>query len=200
MFTGLVETRSKLLSRTPLKDNSGEKMTFSHAWGPLTLGESIAISGACLTVIAFEDSQFEVELSPETLRLTTLGDLKVGEAVNLERALQTGDRLGGHLVTGHVDGVGVVKGMEPTGDMTQVSIEVPTELSQYVAKKGSITIDGVSLTVNDVSGCTAELLLIPHTQEITTLDELAIDKRVNIEVDLVARYVERLLEVRGSTE
>lgn len=198
MFTGLVETRSQLLSREALKDNSGESMTFSHAFGQLTLGESISVSGACLTVVAFDQDSFRVELSPETLGLTTLGTLKSQDPVNLERALQTGDRLGGHLVTGHVDGVGHVSSVEPTGDMTEVSIQVPTELAQYVAKKGSITVDGVSLTVNDVSGCTAKLLLIPHTQEITTLDRLEINKQVNLEVDLVARYVERLLQTRNA--
>lgn len=168
-------------------------MTFSHGFSELSIGESIAINGACLTVVAFESATFDVELSKETLKLTNLGELRVSDEVNMERALRASDRLGGHMVTGHVDGLGAVIKLEPEGEMTRVSLELPTELSKYVARKGSITVDGVSLTVNAVAGNCASLLIIPHTLDVTTLGSFSVGRRVNVEVDLVARYVERLL-------
>lgn len=192
MFTGLVEAKSHLVDRAPLP--SGESMTFAHSFSDLVLGESIAVQGACLTVVAFDQTTFRVELSTETLALTTLGKQKAGDAVNLERALRAGDRLGGHMVTGHVDGMGVVQTVSPLGDMTRITIEIPTALCGYVARKGSLTVDGVSLTVNEVKKSQAELLVIPHTRAVTTLGTLVIGQEVNLEVDLVARYVERLLE------
>ena len=197
MFTGLVEAVSHLQSRAPL--TSGERMKFSHSFENLGLGESIAVNGACLTVVAFDDSSFEVELSEETLALTNLGALAPFARVNLERALRAGDRLGGHMVTGHVDGLATLSGLEERGDMLGLSLTIPLDLAGFVARKGSLTVDGVSLTVNQVSGCIAELLLIPHTQEVTTLKGLKVGQRFNIEVDLVARYVERLLQAREFT-
>jgi riboflavin synthase len=125
-----------------------------------------------------------------------LGELSEGDWVNLERALKAGARLGGHLVTGHVDGIGEVTHLMPDGEMTRVTIVVPQGLAHYVARKGSLTVDGVSLTVNDVKEAHVDLLLIPHTQAVTTLDGLAVGRRVNLEVDLVARYVERLMSAR----
>jgi riboflavin synthase len=192
MFTGLVEAKSHLVDRSPLP--SGESMTFAHTFPDLVLGESIAVQGACLTVVAFDHTTFRVELSTETLALTTLGKRKAGDAVNLERALRAGDRLGGHMVTGHVDGVGVVTKLAPQGEMTQITIEIPPSLVGYVARKGSLTVDGVSLTVNAVQKSHADLLIIPHTRAVTTLGTLGVGQEVNLEVDLVARYVERLLE------
>lgn len=194
MFTGLVEATSQLQTRNPLP--SGERMKFSHTFDSLSLGESIAVNGACLTVVAFDHESFEVELSEETLTLTNLGELAPGGHVNLERALRTGDRLGGHMVTGHVDGLAKLSRLEEKGEMLALSLTVPDELAGYVARKGSLTVDGVSLTVNQVNGSVAELLLIPHTQEVTTFESLKVGQRFNIEVDLVARYVERLLEAR----
>lgn len=195
MFTGLVEATNTLIVRA--KINGGERMTFSHGFPALQLGESIALNGACLTVVAFGERTFDVELSEETLRLTNLGRLRVGDHVNMERALRAGDRLGGHMVTGHVDGLGIIKKLEAEGEMTKVSLELPDDLSQYVARKGSLTVDGVSLTVNAVDGRCASLLLIPHTQQVTTLGALDVGRTVNIEVDLVARYVERLLQTKA---
>ncbi len=194
MFTGLTECTSKVKSKSDLA--RGARFTFSHAWTDLTVGESISVSGACLTVIRFDAHSFEVDVSPETLRLTTLGSLKIGEAVNLERALAIGERLGGHLVSGHVDGMAEVESVEPVGEMVVLTLILPSELDRYVAKKGSLTVDGVSLTVNESSPSSAQLLLIPHTREVTTLGALAPGARVNIEIDLVARYVESLLEAR----
>lgn len=198
MFTGLVETKNPLLARTEMV--GGAKMTFSHTFSELVLGESIALCGACLTVVAFNDKSFDVELSSETLKLTTLGGLQVGTEVNMERSLRVGDRLGGHLVTGHVDGMATVRSIEPEGEMTRVSLEVPADLAPFIATKGSLTVDGVSLTVNSVDELRVRLLVIPHTQAVTTLGRLRTDQKVNLEVDLVARYVERLLKARTSSD
>lgn len=194
MFTGLVEAQGELLSKS--EQPGVTRLRFSHEFSELKLGESIAISGACLTVVLFTDENFEVELSSETLALTTLGQLSIGDAVNFERALLATDRLGGHLVTGHVDGLGTVVSKVDEGSMTRVRLALPAAVVPYVAKKGSITVDGVSLTINDVTGEHLELLLIPHTQAITTLGRLVIGSRVNLEADIVARYVERTLTLR----
>lgn len=174
-------------------------MAFSHGFSDLALGESIAMNGACLTVVAFDKEKFEVELSKETLSLTTLGELEVGEEVNMERALCASDRLGGHMVTGHVDGIASVVGVQAEGEMSRITLEVPFDLSRFIARKGSLTVDGVSLTVNAVEDNQAVLLVIPHTRRVTTLGSLAVGQRVNIEVDLVARYVERLLGTRSTS-
>jgi riboflavin synthase len=195
MFTGLVEATSKLMNRKPLGEQ-GARLVFESPFSGLTLGESIAISGACMTVVAFDKASFTMEASPETLKLTILGDLKAGDAVNLERALQAGARLGGHLVTGHVDGIGRITKLQMIDEMCQFTVDLPGDLARYVAKKGSLTVNGVSLTVNDVTADSAQLLLIPHTRAVTTLGTLTEGSRVNLEIDLVARYVERLLQAR----
>lgn len=197
MFTGLVEAKNSLLARSPL--HGGAKLAFSHRFSDLALGESIAINGACLTVIAFDAENFEVELSGETLSLTTLGELEVGEEANMERALCASARLGGHMVTGHVDGIASVVSVQAEGEMSKVTLAVPGELSRFIARKGSLTVDGVSLTVNAVDESHVGLLVIPHTRSVTTLGQLAAGRRVNIEVDLVARYVERLLATRDTS-
>lgn len=197
MFTGLVETTSTLKAVSPIP--GGKKMTFSHEFSGLSLGDSIAVSGACLTVVEFDESTFSVELSNETLSVTILGGLAPDDTVNLERSLAAGDRLGGHLVTGHVDGIGEVVRLTPDGEMTQVDFRAPDELARYIAKKGSITIDGVSLTVNEVRDAEFSVMLIRHTQEVTTLGLLKPGRPVNLEVDLIARYVERLAQYPASS-
>jgi riboflavin synthase len=191
MFTGLVEATGTLLERKI--EAGGERFKLSHAFADLDLGESISISGACLTVVAFDESSFEVQLSPETLKLTTLGSKTPGSSLNYERALRADTRLGGHLVTGHVDGMGQLAKKTPMGEMNRLDIEVPLSLRKYTAKKGSLTVDGVSLTVNEVGPKGVELLIIPHTEAVTTLGQLHEGDSVNLEVDLIARYVERLL-------
>lgn len=191
MFTGLTECMAEITGKSALA--SGTRFQISHAFSDLSLGESISVSGACLTVVRFDATSFEADVSPETLRITTLGGLELGQSVNLERSLKAGARLGGHLVAGHVDGVATVASTKTLGDMTLVSLELPAALLRYVAKKGSLTVDGVSLTVNETTESGAELLIIPHTQKVTTLGALSAGTRVNVEVDLVARYVERLL-------
>lgn len=195
MFTGLVAARGTLVEVTPLA--AGIRLRLSHPLGRLELGESIAVSGVCLTVTSFSDDWFTADLSPETLEKTTLGKLRPGGAVNLERALRAGDRLGGHLVSGHVDGVGTILSVKSAGEMTELELEAPSELARFLAQKGSVTIDGVSLTINGVRGGQISLLLVPHTQSVTTLGTLAAGQRVNVEVDQIARYVDQLLAARA---
>jgi riboflavin synthase len=162
----------------------------------LDLGDSICVQGCCLTVTELIGRAFAADVSRETLSLTTLGDLGVGSHVNLEPSLKAGDALGGHLVSGHVDGVAQVASVASDARSTRVRISVPDHLAKYIARKGSVAIDGVSLTVNEVEGATFGVNLIPHTQEVTTLGRLKPGVRVNLEVDQVARYVERLLGTR----
>lgn len=196
MFTGLVETTGKLVRRTAGAGRDA-RLVVSGALGgePLTLGESIAVDGVCLTVAAIVDAQtFEADASSETLAKTTLGTLATGHAVNLERALAVGQRMGGHIVTGHVDGVGKIVAKEPVGGALKVTFEAPGELAKFIAAKGSICVCGVSLTVNGVSGSAFDVMLIPHTREKTSLDGLGVGAPVNLEVDIVARYVLRFIE------
>ncbi len=162
----------------------------------LHLGDSICVQGCCLTVTELIGHAFAADVSRETLSLTTLGELVVASRVNLEPSLKAGDALGGHLVSGHVDGVAQVDSVAGDARSTRVKITVPDHLAKYIARKGSVAIDGVSLTVNELEGSTFGVNLIPHTQEVTTLGRLARGTRVNLEVDQVARYVERLLPLR----
>ena len=161
--------------------------------GDVQLGDSIAVNGVCLTVIEFDDASFSVDVSNETISLTSLKGLKPGSAVNLEKALLPTTRLGGHLVSGHVDGLGTVVNKSEDARSIRFEIEVPAELKKYVAAKGSICIDGTSLTVNTVEGCVIGLNIVPHTQERTIIQHYEKGTRVNLEVDLIARYLESLL-------
>jgi riboflavin synthase len=194
MFTGLVETTGQLAARE--RRGPGFQLRITTDLGPLALGESIAVSGVCLTVTECAAGQFSADVSVETAEKTTLGRLAAGAALNLERSLQVGDRLGGHMVTGHVDGVARVATIEPAGDAQRVLVEVPEPLLPLVAAKGSVALDGVSLTVNAVLGDRIELMLIPHTLSITNLGNLTQSTELNIEVDLVARYVVRFLQMQ----
>ncbi len=162
----------------------------------IALGASIACSGPCLTVTDKGPGWFAVDVSGETASRTTLGDWRAGTPVNLERALGLGDEIGGHLVTGHIDGVGLVEGAAPEGDSLRLSVRCPAELARFVAPKGSVALDGVSLTVNEVEGAVFGINLIPHTLAQTTLDDCAAGRRLNLEVDLIARYLARLLPER----
>jgi riboflavin synthase len=198
VFTGLVETTGLLRRRAPR--GSGFRLEIATTLGPLTLGESVSVNGACLTVVTMDGTGFEADVSVETAERTTLGGLGIGDAVNLERALAAGDRLGGHLVTGHVDGMATVSAMERAGDALRVVLEPPRELLPLIAEKGSVALDGVSLTVNRVDDPRFEIMLIPHTVAVTTLRSLAVGKRLNLEVDLVARYIVRYLEARHGAE
>jgi riboflavin synthase len=196
MFTGLVALTGTLAERHPRGPGARLVIRARFEDGPLALGESIAVSGACLSVDAVLADGFEVDASAETLARTTLGALEPGGRVHLERALRAADRLGGHLVTGHVDGVGALVERHPVGDSVAMTFSVPGELAPFVAEKGSITVDGVSLTVNAVRGAAFEVTIIPHTLEKTRLGAIAPGDPVNLEVDLIARYVARLLAAR----
>ena len=156
------------------------------------LGDSIAVNGVCLTAVQIEGKSFSVDVSRETLNCT-VGLEQQGAQVNLEKALRLADRLGGHLVSGHVDGVGEVMDFVNLGESWKLVVHIPHELSKYIAAKGSVTINGVSLTVNKIEGTAFEVNLIPHTLQETTLKELHVDSRVNLEIDLIARYVERMM-------
>ena len=197
MFTGLIEGVGRLIASEPC----GGDIRLRIAVGTLpfedvALGESIAVSGVCLTVIEFDARSFAADASIETLSLTTLGGLKAGQAVNLERAMRPTDRLGGHLVSGHVDGVGHVLSVHDDARAQRWRFAAPTGLLKYIAGKGSICVDGVSLTVNSVDDEGFEVALIPHTVANTAFSSTKIGDAVNLEVDLVARYVERLLSAR----
>ncbi|MDZ4261481.1 MAG: riboflavin synthase [Pseudomonadota bacterium] len=194
MFTGIIEARGQIKAL----EVKGDDRRLSIAAGDLDmsdvqLGDSIAIDGICLTVVQFSAAGFVMDASAETLDKTTLADFSVGRAVNLEKALTPTTRLGGHLVSGHVDGVGVIESREQVGESLRFRVRVPDGLAKYVAVKGSVCIDGVSLTVNNVDGALFEINVIPHTTVVTTINEYKVGRRVNIEVDLLARYLERLL-------
>ena len=192
MFTGIVQATGSIHSSTPT--DKGARIEIASGaldLGDVRIGDSIAVDGCCLTVIERTPLGFLVDVSQETMDCTT--GFAPGRAVNLEKALRLADRLGGHLVSGHVDGVGEVTRFERVGESWLLEVRVPAGLARYIARKGSITISGVSLTVNRVEGDRFDVNLIPHTLEVTNLDALQAGARVNLEVDLVARYLERLL-------
>lgn len=198
MFTGLIQSVGTLLQREPRGGDVRLRIgTGTLPFGDVALGESIAVNGVCLTVIEFDAASFAVDASTETLALTTLGGLAIGAPVNLERAMLPTDRLGGHLVSGHVDGVGRVREVWPDARAQRWRFEVPAALRKYIATKGSICVDGVSLTVNGIDDDGFEVALIPHTVAHTAFSATQVGDAVNLEVDLVARYVERLLAERS---
>src|SRR6185295_2498243 len=196
MFTGIVTDIGEITSVTP-GGNSGDRrfvVRTRHDLAPIAIGASIACSGCCLTVIEKGADWFAVEVSGETLDKTHLGDWRQGQPINLELSLKLGDELGGHLVYGHVDGVGRIVSMTPEGGSVRFVFEAPAELARFIAAKGSIAVDGVSLTVNEVDGNRFGVNIISHTQAVTTLGQVKAGQRVNLEVDMLARYVQRLLE------
>ncbi|MFL9827342.1 riboflavin synthase [Rhodoplanes sp. SY1] len=199
MFTGIVTDIGTVVAVAPRADDL-RRLTIACAYDRATIvdGASIACSGTCLTVVAAGveagRTWFSVDAAAETLRLTTVGRWTVGSRINLERALKIGDELGGHLVTGHVDGLATLVARENLGEMAKMTFRAPAPLARFVATKGSVTLAGVSLTVNDVDGDAFSVLLIPHTLQVTTLGDLAPGDPVNLEVDLMARYAARLAE------
>ncbi|MCA7085432.1 riboflavin synthase [Cupriavidus sp. DB3] len=206
MFTGIVAAVGRIDSVTPLgdqnTDNAGVRLQIDAGGLDLSdvqIGDSIAIQGACMTVVALQPGRFDVEVSRESLDKTT-GLAQPGR-VNLEKALRLADRLGGHLVSGHVDGLGEVTHFAPVGESHELRVRAPRELARYLAYKGSVVVNGVSLTVNRVTdhadGCEFSINLIPHTIEVTTLQDLRPGAKVNLEIDLIARYVERMLSADG---
>jgi riboflavin synthase len=198
MFTGIVQEIGNLRGIEPRAGSAGgedcrlEISFTSIAPGRLGLGDSISVDGVCLTVAELRAGSFFADVSVETLRVTTLGDKRVGARVNLEPALRAGDSLGGHWVSGHVDGIAEVLATAEDARSLRVELAAPRDLARYIARKGSVTLDGVSLTVNAVEGAKFSVNLIPHTLAVTTLGSLAAGTRLNLEIDLLARYVERL--------
>lgn len=195
MFTGLIDALGTIERIERI--NAGVRLRIACPYEGLVLGESIAVSGVCLTVTSMEAGGFWADASQETLDKTMLGERKQGERVHLERALQSGARLGGHIVSGHVDGVGRLIGREALGDAQRVRFEVPDVLAPMLAPKGSVTIDGVSLTVNGATKSEFDVVLVPFTRSETLFDERREGAKVNIEVDVLAKYVARLLGKPG---
>jgi riboflavin synthase len=195
VFSGLVKGMGRVASRT----SSGSDARFAIELGslriePLAVGGSVAVNGVCLTAVAVEPAGFTADVSAATLAVTTLGRLAAGSRVNLEPPLKAGDPLDGHIVTGHVDGVGEVVSVEAVGGSKRLVVAVPKALSRYIAAKGSVAVDGVSLTVNAVGAAEFEVNIIPHTQSVTVIGEYERGTAVNIEVDMLARYLERLVQ------
>ena len=197
MFTGIVEEMG-VIKRLE-KSGAGTTLTIlaSTVMDDLEAGASLSVNGACLTVVSVGEREFAVEVSPETLAVTTLGQLAAGTPVNLERAMRVHDRIGGHLVAGHVDGVGSIQNRTPEGNAIVLTIEAPREVLRYCVHKGSITLDGISMTINEVSDRNFSVAVIPHTAKATTLGLKKPGETVNLEADLIGKYVERLLQDRG---
>jgi len=198
MFTGLIEHRG-LVGRVETLDDGARIEVESELAQVLALGDSVAINGACMTVAALTDTGFAADVMNESLSRTSLGGLSSGDAVNLELPLAVGDRLDGHIVQGHVDGVGSVSEVREDGFAKILRVDLPGDLARFVVEKGSITLDGVSLTISAVGADFAEVSLIPETQQRTTLGSLKIDSSVNVEVDILAKHVDRLQTYPSST-
>lgn len=200
MFTGIIRGVGKIAESS---DVGGDRRLAIDLGGlelqALTVGDSIAVNGVCLTVTRCGADRFCADVSVETLRVTTLGGLGIGADVNLEPALRVGDALDGHFVMGHVDGVGHVRTLTPSARSTRLELEMPAALAPYVARKGSIAVDGVSLTINSVSGNVFEVNIVPHTSEMTIISGYQVGTAVNIEIDMIARYLERLAMADGET-
>ena len=196
MFTGIITDVGRVRS---IEQRGDTRLVLETRYDMATvnMGASIACNGACLTVVDKGEGWFAVDASAETLNMTVLGSWKAGDPVNLERALKVGDELGGHIVSGHVDGVGVIVSRRSEGGSVRFTIEVPSDLALFVASKGSVTMNGVSLTVNEVDGNRFGVNLIPHTLENTTFGDASPGDRINVEIDMLARYVARLTEMRG---
>ena len=197
MFTGIITAVGTVRAIAPLGDGHDMRLTIATPWkdtARIALGASIACSGCCLTAVEVGRDYFTVQASAETLSKTTLGEWRVGSTVNLERALKMGDELGGHIVSGHVDGLGEAVSADQENESTRRNFRVPRKLARFIAPKGSVTVDGVSLTVNEVHGKKFGVNIIPHTTQATTFASLRPGDAVNIEIDMLARYVARLAE------
>lgn len=194
MFTGIVQDVGRVRALEPRGGDVQMVIEVDRMdLAGVRIGDSICVQGCCLTATQLLDRAFAADVSRETLSLTTLGDFRPGTPVNLEPSLKAGDALGGHLVSGHVDGVATITAISGDARSQRLKISVPADLARYIARKGSVAVDGVSLTVNEVDGNVFGVNIIPHTQTVTTLGRLGVGARVNLEIDQVARYVERLL-------
>jgi riboflavin synthase len=197
MFTGIVEEMGGITVMN--KSLSGAKLTIlaSTVMSDLKIGDSVSVNGICLTVVSRSERDFSVEVSPETLSVTTLGSFAVGMPVNLERAMKLNERIGGHLVAGHVDGVGMIRSRQQDANTIVFTIGAPPEILRYCVAKGSITVDGISLTINAVNEQGFSIAIIPHTAKVTILGLKQVNDTVNLESDLIGKYVERLLQERS---
>ncbi len=193
MFTGIVEELGKIRSIQVKSQDATLEIQASDVLNDAKVGDSISVDGACFTIRFLTSGAFTVDVSAETLRRTTLGERKVGDPVNLERSLRLSDRLGGHLVLGHVDEVATICGWKDEGDASLMQVTISSATKPYIAYKGSVTVDGVSLTVSNLHADAFEVALIPHTKDVTTLGTKRTGARVNLEVDIIARYIETLL-------
>ncbi len=194
MFTGIV-TDIGTITELDQQGDLRARIRTGYDTSGIDIGASIASDGVCLTVIALGDDWYDVQISAETVSKTNLDTWSVGKRVNLERALKVGDELGGHIVSGHVDGVAEIVDIRDEGDSTRVTLRAPKDLARFIAPKGSVALNGTSLTVNDVDGCDFGINFIPHTKEVTTWGDIALGDRVNLEIDTLARYVARLAEM-----
>jgi len=204
MFTGIVTDIGEIVAATPRAEGLRRlRIACRYPKASILDGASIACSGVCLTVVGSAEeggrTWFEADAAAETLRVTTVGRWRVGTRINLERPLKLGDELGGHLVAGHVDGLAVLTGREELPDMARLQLRAPAELARFIAAKGSVALDGVSLTVNEAAGDLFSVLIIPHTLKVTTFGQLAAGGALNLEVDLMARYAARLLETKPAS-
>ncbi len=198
MFTGIIQAKGCVEALEPIGGDLRLRLSTGELdMGAVGIGDSIAVNGVCLTAALLADNGFSADVSQETLSLTTLGDLSVGSPVNLEPSLCLSSPLGGHLVSGHIDGTGVVVSLSSDARSTRMMFEVPAGLERYLARKGSVAIDGTSLTINEVAGRQIGVNIVPHTLERTIMSNYAVGTRVNIEVDLVARYLERLMSTEN---
>jgi len=199
MFTGIVEDIGKINHiYKGVKEKTYAIAANKIDINTLNIGESIAVNGVCLTVVSFDEISFKVDASHETLNRTNLSNLELNSRVNLERALKMGSRLGGHIVNGHVDGVAEVLEIEPVGESIEFWFKTTDELRRYLVEKGSVAIDGISLTINKVSGSRFSVNIIPHTQAETTINQLEVGSKVNIECDILGKYTEKLLKVNSN--
>jgi riboflavin synthase len=194
MFTGII-TDIGTIAALEQQGDLRARITTGYDTGGIDMGASIASDGVCLTVVGLGDDWYEVQISAETVAMTNLAGWAVGQRVNLERALKVGDELGGHIVSGHVDGVAEVIKIADEGDSTRVTLRAPKDLARFIAPKGSVALNGTSLTVNEVEGCDFGINFIPHTKDVTTWGDVAVGDRINLEIDTLARYVARLAEV-----
>ena len=200
MFTGII-TAIGALTSLDNKTDGGARVTIKTPWdcNQIDLGASIACNGVCLTVVARDDTHFSVDVSEESLAVTSLKNWQIGSAINLERALSMGDELGGHIVSGHVDGLAEIMNIHKDGDSYRVTLKAPDHLAPMIAPKGSVALDGISLTVNEVDGNQFGIMVIPHTWTNTTLGQNQIGDKINLEVDMLARYVARILSFNPSS-
>ena len=198
MFTGIIETTGTITHQMPISE--GIRLSIACNMHDYQLGESIAVNGICLTVVSFKSGEFSAEASSETLARTNLGQLNIGSHVNLERALRLGDRLGGHWVSGHIDGTGKIARIDNHGAAKAIVVEANAGLLRYIVEKGSVTLDGASLTVNRVDNKEFEVMLIPHTQDMLFEGFVTVGRTLNIEVDILGKYVEKLLSCNDANQ